>query len=288
MKKILIILLLFPFAVFSQEEIPDSLRAWQKGGIATINFSQVSLTNWSAGGNSSASGVVLFKSFANYKKDKLSWDNSIDLSYGGIKEKDKDFVKSNDKIELNSKLGIQAKGNWHYAGFVSFKSQFAAGYNNSDTPVIISRFMAPGYLNAGFGMDCKTEKISILISPVSGKFTFVMDDILAANGDFGVDPGKNSRSEFGANVRFEYKNEIVKNVTLETSLDLFSNYLENPENIDVDWNVLINMKINEYLSANLVTRLVYDDDVKIEDSDGHSAPRVQFMEMFGVGLSLKF
>ena len=103
MKKILIIFLLLPFTVFSQE-VPDSLRAWQKGGIATINFSQVSLINWAAGGNSSASGVLIFSSFANYKKDKLSWDNTIDLSYGGIKEKDKDFVKSNDKIDLNSKL----------------------------------------------------------------------------------------------------------------------------------------------------------------------------------------
>lgn len=288
MKKILIIFLLFPFAVFSQE-VPDSLRAWQKGGIATINFSQVSLINWAAGGNSSASGVLLIKSFANYKKDKLSWDNSLDLSYGGIKEKDKDFVKSNDKIDLNSKLGFQAKGNWHYAGLLSFKSQFAEGYNDSDTPDIISKFMAPGYLNAGIGMDYKTEKISLMLAPVSGKFTFVMDDKLAANGNFGVDPGKNSRSELGAKVRFEYKNEVVKNVTFETSLDLFSNYFHNPENIDIDWNVLINMKINEYLSANLVTRLIYDDDIKIEDTDtGKSSPKVQFMEMFGVGLSLKF
>ncbi len=288
MKKILIIFLLFPLIGFSQE-VPDSLRAWQKGGIATLNFSQVSLINWAAGGNSSASGVLIFKSFANYKKDKFSWDNSIDLSYGGLKEKDKNLVKSNDKIDLNSKAGIMAKGNWNYAGLLSFKSQFAPGYNESNSTDIISRFMAPGYLNAALGMDYKTEKMSLLLAPVAGKFTFVMDDKLAANGDFGVDPGKNSRSEFGAKVRFEYKNEVVKNVTFETSLDLFSNYFHNPENIDVDWNVLINMKINEYLSANLVTRLVYDDDVKIEDPDtGHSAPRVQFMEMFGVGLSLKF
>lgn len=288
MKKILIIFLLLPFTVFSQEA-PDSLRAWQKGGIATINFSQVSLINWAAGGNSSASGVLIFNSFANYKKDKLSWDNTIDLSYGGIKEKDKDFVKSNDKIDLNSKLGMSAKGKWHYTGIVSFKSQFAPGYNSSDNTNIISRFVAPGYLNVGFGMDYKTEKMSLVIAPVSGKFTFVMDDKLADNGDFGVDPGKNSRSEFGAKVRFEYKNEVVKNVTLETSLDLFSNYLNNPENIDVDWNMLINLKVNEYLSANLVTRLIYDDDIKILDPEtGESAPRVQFMEMFGVGLSLKF
>ncbi|MCK5536888.1 MAG: DUF3078 domain-containing protein [Bacteroidales bacterium] len=287
MKKILIIFLVLPFIVFSQE-VPDSLRAWQKGGIATLNFSQVSLTNWAAGGNSSASGVLIFKSFANYKKDKLVWDNSIDLSYGGLKEMDKDFVKSNDKIELNSKLGIQAKDSWYYSGIIGFKSQFAAGYNDSDTRDIISQFMAPGYLTAGLGMDYKREKLSILIAPLSGKFTFIMDDKLAASGDLGVDLGSNSRGEFGVNVKFEYKNEILKNVTLETSLDMFSNYFNNPENIDIDWNVLINMKINEYLSANLVSRLIYDDDIKILDSTGKSAPRVQFMEMFGVGLSLKF
>ena len=116
-----------------------------------------------------------------------------------------------------------------------------------------------------------------------------MNDSLSADGSFGVDAGKNTRSEVGMFVKLEYKKEVLKNVTLETKLDLFSNYLHNPENIDVDWNVLVNMKVNEYLSANLVTRLIYDDDVKIVDAaTGKSAPRVQFMEMFGVGLTLKF
>jgi len=288
MKKILIVFIIFPLFGFAQESV-DSLQNWKKGGIITMNFSQVSLTNWAAGGKSSASGVFMFNAFSNYKKDKLSWDNSADLSYGFLKEKDNDLVKSDDKIDLNSKLGIKATEKWNYAALANFKSQFAAGYNYPNTADVISKFLAPGYINLALGMDYKTEKISLFLSPATGKFTFVNDDDLSAAGAFGVDPRMKSRSEFGAFLKFEGKTDVMKNVSVQTKLDLFSNYFHNPQNIDVDWNVLINMKVNEFLSANLVSHLIYDDDVKILDTDtGKSAPRVQFMEMFGVGLSLKF
>ena len=261
----------------------------RSGGVFTLNFSQISLTNWIPGGKSSASGVFMLNSFSNYKKDDLSWDNSADLSYGFLKEKENDLIKSNDKIDLSSKLGIKATEKWNYSGLANFKSQFAPGYNNPDVTNAISRFMAPGYLTFALGMDYKTDNISVFISPLTGKFTFVTDDDLSAAGSFGVDPGKKSRSEIGAFFKFEGKTEFVKNVSMQTKLDLFSNYAHNPQNIDIDWSVLINMKVNEYLSANLVTQLVYDDDINILDPDtGESAPRVQFMEMFGVGLSLKF
>lgn len=286
-KLFIIIFLLLPSIVFSQEA--DSLKLWKKGGVITMNFSQVSLTNWAAGGKSSASGVFMLNTFANYQKDKLSWDNSVDLNYGFLKEKNNDLVKSDDKIDLNSKLGIKATEKWNYAALANFKSQFAAGYNYPNTTDAISKFLAPGYINLALGMDYKTEKMSLFLSPATGKFTFVTDNDLSAAGTFGVDPGKKSRSELGAFVKFEGKAELMKNVTLQSKLDLFSNYFHNPQNIDVDWNVLINMKVNEFLSANLVSHLIYDDDVKILDpGSGKSAPRVQFMEMFGVGLSLKF
>jgi hypothetical protein len=289
MKKLIVVIIsLFTLSSFAQN-VPDSLKLWKVEGNVTFNFSQVSLTNWAAGGKSSGTGVFLSSVSANYKKDKISWENTAQINYGLYKEKDEDFEKSDDKIDLSSKLGITAKGNWNYAGILGFKSQFAPGYDGDDKTTIISDFLAPGYLNVGFGMDYKTDDFSLLIAPIDGKFTFVMNDDLAADGAFGVDPGKNSRSEIGLYVKMEYKKEIVKNVTFETKLDLFSNYMHNPENIDVDWNVLINMKVNEYLSANINTRLIYDDDVKILDPDTNkSAPRVQFMEMFGVGLTLKF
>lgn len=287
MKKLFILLAMLPL-LLAAEEKPDSL--WTTNGSATLNFTQISLSNWAAGGKSSMSGVALLNWSANYKKDKLSWENSFDFRYGFIKEEDEKHRKSDDKIDINTKLGIEAGKNWHYTGLMNFKSQFAKGYSLADENDYISKFMAPAYLTVGIGMDYKTEKFSALLSPVSGKFTIVTDDRLSDEGAFGVDPGKKLRSELGATAKFSFKTEIMKNVSLDTNLDLFSNYIDQPKNVDVDWKVRIDMRINEYLSALLTTQLIYDNDVKIqgEDPSGLPAPAIQFMESFGVGLAFKF
>lgn len=285
MKRIIFVFLLFPALLFAQEKV-DSLSNWKRGGMFSANFSQISLTNWAAGGKSSMSGVFMVNSFANYKKDSLSWDNTVDFTYGFLKEDNDKLVKSSDKIDFNSKLGYAAgSSKWNYAALLNFKSQFAPGYNypRADADSYISKFLAPAYISFALGMDYKTESMSLFLSPATGKFTIVNDDALSAEGNYGVDPGKKFRSEMGALLKFQVNKEILKNVTAQTKLDLFSNYFHNPQNIDVDWSVLINMKVNEYLSANLVTQLIYDDDIRI---DGKR--RVQFMEMFGVGLSVKF
>ncbi|WP_347840669.1 DUF3078 domain-containing protein [uncultured Draconibacterium sp.] len=286
MKKLLSLFLLLPVLAFAQEK-KDTL--WTTSGNTTLNFSQVALSNWAAGGKSSMSGVMMLNLAANYKKDKVAWDNSFDFRYGFLKEEDVDLRKSDDKIDIASKLGIEAKKNWYYTGLLNFKSQFAAGYNYPDTDNAISKFMAPGYLNLGVGMDYKTDKFSALLAPVSGKFTFVTDDDLSDQGAFGVEPGKKSRAEMGATLKMQLVTDIVKNVTLDTKVDFFSNYFEDPQNIDIDWTMKIIMKVNDYLSANLITQLIYDDDVLILNPDtGSEVPRLQFMESFGVGLTFKF
>ena len=289
MKRLLLLLIFVPSVLLAQESA-DTIKYWKRSGVFNANFSQVSLTNWAAGGESSMSGVFLFNYLANYKKDSLYWDNYLDLGYGFLKNNNEDLRKSTDRIELNSKVGYNTAGKWSYAGFVSFKSQFAQGYNyprvTGDSP--ISKFLAPAYINVAIGIDHKNDYMSLFISPLTGKFTVVNDDALSAAGGFGVDPGKKLRSEMGGSVRLAMKKEVVKNVTAQTKLDLFSNYFHNPQNIDIDWNFMLNMKVNEWLSANLITQLVYDDDVKIQNSEtGHAAPMVQFMEMFGIGLSFK-
>ncbi|WP_319502970.1 DUF3078 domain-containing protein [uncultured Draconibacterium sp.] len=287
MKILLILLLIIPTLAFAQET-KDTL--WTTSGSTTLNFSQVSLNNWAAGGKSSMSGVFMVNYAANYKKDKLSWDNTFDFRFGFLKEEDDDVRKSDDKIDISSKLGIEAKGNWFYSGLLNFKSQFAPGYNYPDTETAISKFMAPGYLSLGLGMDYKTDGFSLMMAPVSGKFTFVTDDDLSNEGAFGVEEGKSMRSELGATVKAQLIKDIMKNVTLDTKVDLFSNYLDQPKNIDVDWTFKIIMKVNDYLSANLITQLIYDNDVKIQGDDENlpPSPGLQFMESFGVGLTFKF
>ena len=264
---------------------------WKVSGQASLNFSQVSFSHWVAGGRNSVSGVGLFNINANYKKEKLHWENSLKTGYGLLKEEESMVTKTDDKLELNSKLGIETN-NEHilYSSFVNFNTQFANGYNYPDTDNKISGFFAPAYLTLAAGIDFQpSDKFSLFATPLSGKFTFVTDEGLSNQGAFGVEPGENARAEFGASLKSELKTPVVKNVDMTTTLSLFSNYLDNPENIDVRWDLMLNMKINDYLSANFVTNLIYDHDilVPLDDSD-RKGRRVQLKQLLGVGLSYNF
>lgn len=294
MKKLLLMLFVLPLVVAAQTPA-DSTKHWTKGGIVSLNFSQVSLTNWVAGGKSSASGTAFANLFAKYQKDRTSWENSLDLGYGILKEEDSKMIKSDDKIDFSSKYGYQATGKLYYSVLFNFRSQFTNGYKYPDRETPISKFLAPGYFTLAIGMDYKpNEHFSLFFSPLTGKLTVVGDDELSDAGAFGVDPGKTARWEMGAYLKTAVKYEVVKNVTFESKFDIFSNYLDQPQNMDIHWDVMINMKVNEYLSANLVTNLIYDNDIKIpidKDNDGvieATGPRIQFKELFGVGLNVKF
>jgi hypothetical protein len=292
----LLIILFLAMHVHGQDS-PEADTAWKFNGTTSLNLSQLSLTNWAAGGDNSLSGNALIKLSANYAKDRTSWENTLTLGYGLIKQGDDPTRKSDDQIDLASKLGMKASDKWFYTGLLGFKTQFAQGYDNPGDAnrLKISNFMAPGYLNFSLGMDYKpSEVFSLFLSPLSSKFTFVLDDELSAAGSFGLDPGQTTRAELGAYIKMAFKKEILKNVSLDTKIDLFSNYLENPQHVDVNWDLLLSFTINEYLSASLLTQLIYDYDIKFgTDTTGDGVPdtfeaRVQFKELFGLGLTYSF
>ena len=282
----------------------DTINGWKKGGVFTATLSQTSLTNWVSGGQNSLSINGLFSGFANYKKDKSVWDNSLDLGYGLIKQgKDEDFRKTDDKIDILSKYGREAFKNFYYSALMNFKTQMTPGYNYPNDSNKISDLFSPAYLTLALGLDYKPNAyFSAFIAPVTGKFTFVTDKQLSDEGAFGVKPGQTSRSEFGGYIRAiysrnDFKSEFLKNVSFTTKIDLFSNYAENPQNIDVSWETLIAMKVNKYLSFNFNTHLIYDDNIAVpfdKNDDGSIESGeslrslVQFKEIFGVGLSYKF
>jgi hypothetical protein len=290
-----------------KKESKDSLDGWKTGGVISINLTQVSLTNWAAGGNNSVSVNGILSVFANLKKGKSSWYNSLDLAYGMLQQGSADLRKTDDKIDFTSKYGQKASKNWYYAGLVNFKSQMTAGYNYPDDSTEISNFMAPAYTLVAIGMDYRPSDIfTLFLSPLTMKTTFVNDQTLANAGAYGVDPaeyndlgiltvpGKNIRSEYGGYLRAQFKKDIMENVNLQSKLELFSNYVENPDHIDVNWEVLIAMKVNKYISATISTQLIYDHDVDIAiDNNGDDiidqvGPRTQFKEVLGIGLAYKF
>ena len=287
---LLLFLLLFVGYGLTAQNNQDTTY-WKVSGQASLNFSQVSFSHWVAGGRNSVSGVGLFNINPNYEKGKILWENTFKSGYGLLKEENSEVTKTDDNLELNSKLGVKSSyEHILYSSFVNFSTQFANGYNYPDTDNKISGFFAPAYLTMAAGIDYQpSDKFSLFVTPVSGKFTFVTDEELSNQGAFGVEPGENARAEFGATVKSELKTPVVKNVDMTTTLSLFSNYLDHPENIDVKWDLILNMKINDYLSANFITNLIYDHDilVPLDDSD-RKGRRVQLKQLLGVGLSYKF
>jgi hypothetical protein len=291
----------------------DTIRGWDLGGISSVNLSQTSLTNWAAGGQNSLSVNGLLSLYGNYKTDKSVWDNSVDIGYGLLKQGKTDgFIKTDDKIDFTSKYGRKALNNWYYAVLMNFKTQVTQGYNYSDDLTRISDFLSPAYLLVALGMDYKPNSyFSLFVTPLTSKTTIVNSSLLADAGAYGVDPaitdsagqiivpGQKVRSEFGGYLRLVYSKsdfsrEILKNISLTTKVDLFSNYLDHPERMDVSWEILITLRINKFISVNLNTHLLYDYDVLFEMDDNNdgitdrTSRLIQFKEILGVGFLYKF
>lgn len=261
----------------------------EKGGIINLSTSQTSLTNWAAGGQSSVALSGLLNLYAHYKMDNHLWENFLDLGYGSLKQGKNDWWKTDDKIDFASKYGYKIAKNLYLAGLLNFKTQFANGYNYPNDSVKISGFMSPGYLIGAIGVDyVPGENFTVFIAPIAGKMTFVSDQALSDSGAFGVSRGEHVLAEFGSYMRVFLKVNLMENISLQTKLDLFSNYLHNPQNIDVSWETLLDMKINKFFAATLSTHLVYDDDIEIQVDDRKIKSKVQFKEVLAIGFSYKF
>ena len=276
--------------VSAQTETAEGTSPWTREGNLGLKLTQVSLTNWAAGGDNSVAFDFQGAYQANYKKGKHLWNNRLELAYGLNRTGEDGTKKANDKIYLNSNYGYSIAKSWYASAFATFQTQFSPGYDYSiSKDISVSEFMSPAYHTTGLGFTYEPNKIfTVVLSPASWRGTFVLNDRLSDEGAYGVDPGKHLLSSFGANLKGEVRYEFMKNMTVYSRLDLYSDYLHKPQNIDVNWEVQINMAINKWFSTTLTTNLVYDDDVKIAQKDGTKGPRVQFKEILGVGLQFNF
>ena len=262
--------------------------AWTTNGNVGLKLSQASFTNWATGGNNAFAFDLQGMYSAEYKYNKHLWTNRAELAYGMTKTKADGARKTSDKIYFNSNYGYQVANNLYVSGLLNFQTQSAFGYNYGPEDVYMSKFMAPGYLMTGAGITWTPKKyFTAVLAPASWRGTFVLSDILSDRGAYGVEPGKHLLSEFGASLKLEANYDIMKNMNIYSRLDLFSNYLEKPQNVDVNWEVQLTMTINKWFSANLTTNLVYDDNITIL-VDGQKTKRIQFREVLGVGLQYNF
>lgn len=299
-------LITLPLFLFAQEETDkDSIvNGWKRAGNISLLFNQAAFNNeWTGGGSSNYAGNISLSYDFNYRQDKISWDNRIIGDYGISKNKDDKYSrKTNDRLELNSILGRQIKeSEWYYSFFLNFKTQFAPGYefnkdlNPSDEGyrTETTHFLSPAYLQFGPGILWKkNDNLYVNIAPATAKLIFVDKKYTRVDGSipgaldayneskyFGVDANDSMRFEFGASISAYAKFEIMKNITAENILNLYSNYLEDPQNVDVDYTFNLVMKVNEFISTNFTFQAIYDDN---------AVQGFQIREALGVGVTYGF
>ena len=276
----------FQFAALAQ----DADTSWKSKYEASLGFSQTTFTNWASGGENSTAINSMLNIYKNYAKGKVSWNNYLGLAYGvNINQTEPKVRKNNDKINFVTQGGLYAWKKWDYAGLFSFSSQFAKGYNYPNDSVHISKFMAPGYFQLSIGMNYKpVDYFSVFISPIGTRLTVVNDKSLTSRpeGAYGIFGDNTTLWQIGGSVNAVFKKDIMKNVNLMSKLDLFSDYRHNPQNIVVGWENNILMKVNKYISLNLATMLIYDDNIPYMDSENNPrGARTQFRETFSIGLA---
>lgn len=268
----------------------DTVKTWQTKGNASLLFNQSTFDNWLAGGENNISGTIGVNYDFNYKKDDITWDNKVIASYGIVKTRTSSFAKkTDDRLELNSLLGKKFKpdSRWYYSAFLNFKTQFTKGYeygkdaNGVEIRTEYTNFLSPAYLTFGPGILWKRDdNLKFNFAPATSKITFVDKNFtLPDEAYFGVKEGKSLRYELGAYASAYYKLDIMANVTFENIMSLYSNYLEDPQNVDLDYQLNIVMKINKYLSTNLSFQTIYDDN---------AFQGFQIRQVFGVGANYGF
>lgn len=292
-----LLILLSPHISWSQNDPGKTdTTNWKFSGAFNSNFSQAYLSNWAGGGENSVAVAAISNNNLDFKKNKFSWNAKLDMGYGVIRQGDKSalFKKTDDELIFLSKLMRSISKKWDIAFLTDFKTQFTEGYEyyndttGEEQKRKISNFLAPGYVINSIGIEYKSnDKLYAVLSPVASKTTIVLDEDLSEKGKFGVDPGKKLRQEYGANFNAGLSMTIMENVDLKSTLNLFSNY-EDLAAIDVNWQAQLAMKINKFLTTTITTQTVYDQDVKIERSDGTEGPALQFKEVLAIGLSFKY
>lgn len=282
--------------------------AWVQTNRAGLDINEVTFVNWNAGGSNSVSALFNIVSSLSYKKENLIWKSSVRTRYGVNKQENQKLRKTEDELELISTIGYRKDTltNWYYSGRFNFKTQYSNGYNYPNRENPISRFMAPGYLFIGGGVEYgkNLEKLSFYFSPLTFKGTFVLDQELADAGSFGVDAavydalgnrikkGENARTEMGVLITNSYETEVFENIYIRNQLSLYTDYLNSFGNVDVDWEVVFDFKVNDYVKATLGSHIKYDNDIKTQQETAvadvfiERGAKLQWKQILGVGVTM--
>lgn len=274
---------------------------WKSGGNFNLSVQQVSLTNWAAGGASSFALNTGVNLFANYNRDKKIWDTKLTVNFGVNRQAERAFPtrKTNDNFIFTSKYGRELSESLYLSTQIDARTQLLKGYKyfkpsgaDKESRNMISNLLSPGYIQSSTGLNYQKEykknnKFSTIISPFTGRFTVVLDDSLSRAGAFGVVPGENVRPEAGISLSSSIETNLMKNIRWKADLNLFSNY-ENLGNMVVNFNSIINMKVNKFITTRIETVLIYDENVYIEMDEGNTSRAIQLQNLINFGIGIDF
>jgi hypothetical protein len=278
MKKIILLLfIVFAINSFSQSK-KDSVPKWKMHGRFAFIFNQSSFSNWASGGENTVAGNINVNYDLNYKKDNLNWDTRIITSYGLSHISNKGYRKTDDRFELNTLVGLKTGKYWFLSFIGNFRTQYTKGFDYKKEPkLLVSEFLSPAYLTYGPGMLWKkSNDLHFNIAPATARYTFVSDFF---SGKFGVEEGKNTAFSLGFNFSMYYKYWVMENVEMENILTLYTDYLANIGNIDVDYQTNIRFVVNKHIKMHMTFHTIMDDD---------ASSRVQFRQLFGLGVNYSF
>lgn len=283
---------------------------WTRTNKLGMTLSEVAFMNWQAGGENSITTIGNGNFVRKYVDRYMQWNNELIVKYGLNIQEGQKIRKSDDAFQFNSTFGYRKDSisDWFYSAKFNFNTQLTNGYNYPDRETPISQFMAPGYVFTGLGMEYSNdqENLTIYLSPMTYKATFVLDQHLADNGAFGVqgarydgdgnviESGKKYFGEFGILVNNTWTKKFSKNMIFNNRLSLYTDYINSFGNIDVDWEMTLDLVVNKFVKANIGVHLKYDNDVKfneVEDEYGNKltfGPKLQLKQILGVGVVYAF
>jgi len=266
---------------------------WKYGGNGNLHLSQSSLKNWAAGGEDFSMALTTYvNAFLYHRKGKHSWDTNVDFNFGYVQTTSTGGRKNDDRIAGTTKYGIKldSAGKINASFLLNGRSQFFDGrqYYSKDSSSLVSSFMSPAYAVISLGLDYKPKpELSIFASPLTTRLTVILNRKLARLGLYGLDPGHRYHFAPGAFATINYQKTLMKNVDFKSNMNLFSDYSENPQNVDLDMSNNLSFKINRFLSASYSLDLIYDDDVRLFGTSGDS-PGLQVKSMIGIGFNMPF
>ncbi len=253
-------------------------KKWSGEGRFSFLFNQSAYSNWISGGENAVSANVVVNYDFNYKYHNWKWDNKIITSYGSSYLDDQGYRKTDDRFEYNSVLAYNTGKSWYFSFFSNFITQYTRGFDySSEERRLVSSSLSPAYWSYGPGMFWrKNENYRVNIAPATSRFTFVSR---AFSGQYGVDEGKTVSYGLGFNLSGYLKYKIIDNLIMENIVQIYSDYLDKPQNVDINYQTNFFLTVNKYLTMNATLHVIIDDN---------AVNTFQFRQLFGFGFNYTF